>query len=235
MNSEAIAAAFSGLETPQIIDAVLRVDRPVRLAPAGLLPIRPATPVAGRVLPARHAGSVDVFLEAFENAGPGDILVVDNQGRTDEACIGDLTALEARAAGVAAMLVWGLHRDQRELLEIGLPVFSYGRSPSGPRRLDPRDPEALASARFGEFTVSARDAVFADDDGAVFVPLAGLEEVLHSAREIRDKERLQADAVREGRTLRDQLHFREYLARRKEEAGYSFRQHLRKIGGEIEE
>ena len=127
------------------------------------------------------------------------------------------------------MLVWGLHRDQRQLIEIGLPVFSYGRSPSGPRRLDPREAEALESARFGDFTVSARDAVFADDDGAVFVPLDGLDEVIRSAREIRDKERLQADEVRGGRTLRDQLQFREFLDRREEDAGYSFRQHLRQM------
>ena len=46
-------------------------------------------------MPARHYGSVDVFLEALSSAGPGDVLVIDNGGRTDEACIGDLVALEA--------------------------------------------------------------------------------------------------------------------------------------------
>ena len=60
------------------------------------------------MLPARHAGSVDVFLEAFDRAAPGDVLVADNGGRLDEACIGDLIALEAQTAGLAGMVVWGL-------------------------------------------------------------------------------------------------------------------------------
>jgi 4-hydroxy-4-methyl-2-oxoglutarate aldolase len=40
--------------------------------------------MAGRVLPTRHY-SVDIFLEALTDADAGDVLVVDNGGRTDEA------------------------------------------------------------------------------------------------------------------------------------------------------
>ncbi len=71
----------------------------------------PGSRIAGRVLPARHYGSVDIFLEAMETAGKGDVLVIDNHGRRDEACIGDLTVLEAQAAGLSGIVVWGFHRD----------------------------------------------------------------------------------------------------------------------------
>jgi regulator of RNase E activity RraA len=60
-----------------------------------------------------HYGSVDIFLEAMGTAKPGDILVIDNQGRMDEGCIGDLTTLEAQACGLAGIIVWGCHRDTR--------------------------------------------------------------------------------------------------------------------------
>jgi hypothetical protein len=56
--------------------------------------------------------SVDVFLEAVRRGRPGDVLVVDNGGRADEACIGDLVVLEATAAGLAG-LVGGRVRDRR--------------------------------------------------------------------------------------------------------------------------
>jgi len=49
-------------------------------------------------------------------------------------------------------------------------LFSYGTYPSGPLRLDPQEPEALSSARFGEHVITSDDIVFADDDGVAFVP-----------------------------------------------------------------
>ena len=71
-------------------------------------------------------------------AAPGDVLVGDNGGILDEACVGDLVALEAHAAGREGMVIWGLHRDTADIRAIGLPVFSLGAIPTGPLRLDAR-------------------------------------------------------------------------------------------------
>jgi regulator of RNase E activity RraA len=189
----------------------------------------------GRAVPARHYGSADVFLEAFTHANPGDVLVVDNGGRTDEACVGDLVILEAESAGVTGVVVWGLHRDTPELVEIGLPVFSFGTYPPGPVRVDERESEALSSARFADHLVTAEDIVFADDDGVLFVPAARVSEVLSTARQIRQTERAQAERIKAGESLRSQTEFDDYLRRRKDDPSYTFRKHLRRIGGAIEE
>ncbi|WP_030689014.1 RraA family protein [Streptomyces globisporus] len=226
---------FADLSTPLIADACVRLGEPLRAAPAGILPVVAGQRVAGRVLPARHYGSVDVFLEAFTHAAPGDVLVIDNAGRRDEACIGDLAVLEAEAAGVVGVVVWGLHRDTPDLIEIGLPVFSYGRHAPGPVRLDDQEPDALTTARFGDHEVTAADVVFGDEDGVLFVTADRVDAVLETARALFRTEREQARRIRAGETLRAQTRFDEYLAGRAEDPSYTFRRHLRRIGGAIEE
>ena len=47
--------------------------------------------------------------------------------------------------------------------------------------------------------------------------------------------RAQADAIRSGQTLRTQLWFADYLAKRSADPTYTFRKHLRVLGGAIEE
>jgi regulator of RNase E activity RraA len=223
------------LTTAALADACLRVGVEVRAAPSGLQQLLPGTRAGGPVLPVRHAGSVDVFFEAYERSRGGEVLVIDNDGRSDEGCIGDLTVIEAREAGLKGVVVWGYHRDTDELLALGLPVFTYGRMPLGPREARPRQSDALTSARFGEFTVSSADAVLADGDGAVFVPLARLEELVAAGQAIARRERAQAAQAQGGKSLREQMRFAEYLSRREREPSFTFRQHLREVGSEIEE
>ena len=221
---------FAGLSTPLVADACIRRKVPLRVAPPGIGAVIPGRQIAGRALPARHYGSVDVFLEAFSSAGYGDVLVVDNGGRADEACVGDLVVLEAQAAGLGGVVVWGLHRDTPEVTQIGLPVFSYGRCPAGPVRLDEQEPSALASARFGSCLVTGTDIVLGDDDGVVFIASDQAGEVLATARQIARAERDQARKIQAGQTLRQQTTFGEYLARRAAEPSYTFRRGHRGVG-----
>jgi len=166
---------------------------------------------------------------------PRNISAIDNGGRRDEGCIGDLTALEAKATGLSAIVVWGTHRDTPEVRQIAFPIWSYGSCPSGPQRLDPRSDDALHSARFGEFEITNSDVVFADDDGCAFLDGASAAKLLETARNIWQRERAQADAIRSGTTLRSQLRFADYLAKRAADPNYTFRKHLRILGGAIEE
>jgi 4-hydroxy-4-methyl-2-oxoglutarate aldolase len=165
----------------------------------------------------------------------GDVLVIDNGGRRDEGCIGDLTVLEARASNLAGIVVWGTHRDTPELKQIGFPVFSYGSCPSGPQRLGRQTGDALHIAHFGDFDVTKSDVVFADSDGCIFLALDKVNQLLTTAREIWQAERRQADRIQAGETLRQQFDFGEYLNKRAANPDYTFRNYLRDVGGAIEE
>ncbi len=234
MDNQTLNESFLRLSTPLIADACLRVGVPIYVARIGIRPLVKGWKIAGRVLPARHYGSVDIFLEAMQNAEPGDILTVDNDGRNHEGCIGDLITLEAQAVGIKGIVIWGYHRDTPELIEINFPVFSYGSCPKGPRRVYPRASEALTLAEFGDFKVGREDAVFGDDDGVLFTPLKHVEDVLSAADSIWETERRQADALKSGKTLSHQLKFSEFLKKRSQDPTYTFRKHLKEIGGAIE-
>jgi regulator of RNase E activity RraA len=233
MDHPELRQRFATLTTAHLADACLRAR--VRLRCASLRAVLPGSRLAGRVAPARHVGSVDIFLEAIEQAGPGQVLVVDNGGRPDEACVGDLVALEAQAAGLEGIVIWGLHRDTADLAAIGLPVFSLGAIPAGPQRLDARPADALESAAVGAFQVSGADLVLGDADGVLFVAATRADELFTIAETIRDTERRQAEKVGAGASLRSQLQFDRYLARRQQAPGLTFRDHLRAIGGAVEE
>lgn len=235
MEAESLTRAFAQLSTPLIADAGLRLKIPIRISPHGIRPVTPNQRLVGPAVPVRHFGSVDVFLEAMQDAQAGDVLVIDNGGRLDESCIGDLTALEAENCRLAGIIVWGAHRDTPELRQIGLPIFSYGMCPSGPQYLDTRDSSALHSARFGNFVVEHGDVAFADDDGCLFVSARHADDLLAVAHEIWERERRQADEIKNGRSLREQVDFAGYLEKRAVDPSYTFRKHLRKMSGAIEE
>jgi len=234
MNNEEIRRRFEELSTPHLADACVRAQIPVRCAPSGLTCVVAHGRLSGRVLPARHAGSVDIFLEAFEGALPGDVMVVDNAGRLDEACVGDLMVHEANQAGLAGIVIWGLHRDSVDIRRIGLPVFSLGTLPNGPLSVTNRSSDALTSAHVGEWALGTGDVVFADDDGVLFIPGDHAEEIFLLAESIRDTEVNQAHKMLAGTSLRDQVYFDDFLSKRAANPKLTFREHLRSVSGEIE-
>ena len=220
--------------TPFIADACALLHLPIRLGPQRMRPIRPEVRVASPARPARHAGSTDVFLEAIAASNPGEVLVIDNGGRLDEGCIGDLVAGEAHVARLAGIVVWGAHRDTAAIDVIGIPVWSLGTCPAGPQEIRARSPHALDAASLSHVTVTRDDIVFADVDGIVIVTQAEVVGVIAAAREIAAREQAQAARLMKGERLRDQLRLVEYVAERDANPSYTFRAHLKKLGGAIE-
>ena len=219
--------------TAALADACVRLGLPLRIGPASLRPIAAHAPVAGPAAPVTHAGSVDVFLEAIDDAPPGALLVVDNGGRDDEACVGDLVALEAREAGLVGIIVWGRHRDTAQIVEMGLPLHSRGAFPPGPRRVPPAG-RSMRTAWLDGVEVTGDDMIAADDDGVLVIAAAEWPRVADAARQIQLTELAQAERMRGGESLRDQLDYSAYRARQASEPDLSLRRYLTERGGAIE-
>lgn len=226
---------IENLTTPHLADGCMATGVPIRCAPAGVQSLRPGQRMAGPAQPVRHVGSIDIFFEAIDRMPNGAVLVVDNDGRTDEACIGDIVLLEAKAAGAAGFVLWGLHRDSAELREIDFPVFSLGSLPNGPQRLHARPPDAFERAIVGMHTITPRDIVIGDTNGVLFIAEDRLEQVVSAAKVYRETEARQLSAMRSGRTFREVIRFSDYVAKRNTDPSYGLRAHLKAVSaaGEV--
>ena len=221
--------------TAAVFDASLRVDVLVRVSPSAITtPLIADAHITGPAVTVTHRGSVDVFLAAIDAAQPGDVLVIDNGGRLDQACIGDLVVLEARQAGLAGIVLWGLHRDTAQLHELGLPIWSMGASPAGPTKAEGK-PELAVTIPFGTFEVTRGDIVVADTDGVMFVTADDWPSVSSTAREIMQTEVRQANLMAAGTSLREQVDFGTYFDAVRTGEDITFREHLRARKAEIEE
>jgi 4-hydroxy-4-methyl-2-oxoglutarate aldolase len=220
--------------TPFIADACVQLSLPVRVGPPHFRCNFPGSKVAGPARPARHSGSTDVFLEAIAASNKGDVLVIDNGGRLDEGCIGDLVVGEAFMSGIAGTVCWGTHRDTTAINAMGARVWSLGTCPNGPLELRKRGATALEAANIGKITVTLEDYVFADDDGVVVVSTSDLPRVVETARDIATREGAQAARLLKGELLRTQLELDRYVAKRDANPEYTFRDHLKTFGGAIE-
>jgi regulator of RNase E activity RraA len=137
---------------------------------------------------------------AIEAMPAGCIAVADAMGVTDAGIFGDILCARIKRRGVAALVTDGVVRDAAGVRGTGLPVWCQGAAA-------PPSVAALTFVNWGEpigcggVAVFPDDWVVVDDDGAVLVPAAKIEEVLAEAPE---QERLESwimSEVEAGATL----------------------------------
>ena len=134
---------------------------------------------------------------AVATAGPTNVMVIANAGRTDVSCWGGLLSLGASLRGVRGAIADGACRDVSEARELGFPVYARGRIPVTARgRVQQRS--VGEPVRLGEVTVNAGDVVLADETGVVAVPRAHAEGVLEEATAIAARETAIAEDLRRG-------------------------------------
>jgi len=195
---------FEGLDTPGVSDAMDKLGLPgqcLGIAPLGnysQVIVGPAFTVQ-YVTASVPPGTVGDFIE---DVAPGDIVVIDNDGRTDCTVWGDIMTQYAGARRIAGTVIDGVCRDVNKALGDGYPIFSKGRfMRTGKDRVQVQSvnqPVSIGSAR-----VCARDIVVADANGVVIVPRARAAEVAACARQIETVEAKIRALISQGKTLKE--------------------------------
>lgn len=209
--SDEVLQAFAVLATPTIANALDDVGfEGVML---GLQQMVPGTRCVGRAVTIREITGRrgDFTSENFkvgdmiDAAGPGDILVIDNNGQC-VSTFGGLATLAAKIKGIGGLVADGGVRDQEEMIEHRFPVFARHMTPlTGRTRLAVTGINEPVSC--GGVRVRPGDVIVADGSGVVCIPTEHALQVAEMAgRYTKDDEQAAAE-------LAKGLSFREAMAK----------------------
>lgn len=179
----------------------------------GAMPLQPGQPrVAGRAFTMRFVPMREDLANpaawssprstrvAVEQMPAGCIAVVDAMNVVDAGILGDILCARMHRRGVAALVTDGVVRDISGVRGSGLPVWARGTAA----------PAAVASLTFvnwqepvacGGVAVFPGDVVVVDDDGAIVIPDAYLEDVLKAGPEQEQLEAWVLEKVHGGEAL----------------------------------
>ncbi|CAE6880993.1 MULTISPECIES: RraA family protein [Paraburkholderia] len=193
---------FVGLDTPGVSDAMDRLG--LHGQALGIMPLADYTQVVvGPAFTVKYApasvppGTVGDFID---DVAQGDVVVIDNDGRTDCTVWGDIMTQYAGVRGIAGTVIDGVCRDVNKALGDNYPLFTAGRfMRTGKDRVQV---EAVnTTVGIGTVRVVSRDIVVADANGVVIVPRNRTREVARTARQIEETETRIRDQLAQGKTL----------------------------------
>ncbi len=137
---------------------------------------------------------------AIEAMPAGCVAVVDAMGIRDAGIFGDILCQRMQVRGVAALVTDGVVRDAAGVLATELPVWCNGAaappSVAGLTFVGWQEPVAC-----GGVAVFPGDAIVVDDDGAVVIPQAMIDEIVPVADEQEKFEAWLMNEVRGGAAL----------------------------------
>jgi len=138
----------------------------------------------------------------LDEVAPGDIVMIDNGGRTEFSVWGDIITRFAMARNFGGTVIDGVCRDAAAILDAGYPMFSCGRFPqSGKGRLQVG---AMAeTVTIGGVRVEPGDLVIADASGVVSVPKAHATKVADIAHDLARVESEMSSQIDSGKSMKD--------------------------------
>ncbi len=174
-----LVSAFEGVPSAIVSDVMGNTGVAMD---SGIAPVATGTGMAGTALTVKASPGDNLIIHrAIAMAEPGDVLVVDGDGYTETAYMGELMCASCAAHDLAGVVVDGAVRDREELAAMGFPVYARAFHPQGPLKGSPGSINVPVSC--AGVTVHPGDIVVGDGDGLSVVPVREAEAVLERSRE----------------------------------------------------
>jgi 3-hexulose-6-phosphate synthase/6-phospho-3-hexuloisomerase len=192
---EAIREILSQVSSPNVSDAMHRKG-----AMAGIAPLCGGLKMAGRAVTTQSfAGDWAKPVEAIDHAGPGDILVINNEGSCTVATWGELATMSAIRRGIAGVVIDGAVRDIDDIRKLSFPIFARAVVPNAgePKGFG----EINCEIRCGGQLVRPGDWIVGDESGVVVISRERAYEIARRALEVKKTEERVREEIRRGSTL----------------------------------
>jgi len=202
--TQELVKLFEGLDTAGVSDALDKTG--IHGQALGIMPLRDYSEVivgpaftVKYVSAATPAGTVGDYID---NVKPGDVLVIDNNGRTDCTVWGDILTQYAGMHNIAGTVIDGVCRDVNKAIADNYPLFAVGRfMRTGKDRVEVESVNTTVC--IGSVRVEAGDIVVADANGVVIIPRQHAREVAKIAHEIESVEAAIRESIASGDSLRE--------------------------------
>ena len=202
--ADSLVEAFKALDTACISDAMDKLG--LAAGCHGVKPVVTGMKFAGRAFTVKYRacgaverGTVGDFLD---DVPAGQVVVIDNAGRTDCTVWGDIMTVLAHHKGLAATVIHGVCRDVPRIRELAYPTFTrdyYMMTGKDRVELEAVNVPVNVSDR----QVRPGDILVGDDSGVVVVPASRAEEILAIAQQIEHTEQEIMKRIGAGQSLRE--------------------------------
>jgi len=192
---ERIRDLFLKASAPNVTDAMHRKG-----AMEGMVSICGDVKMVGRAVTVQtFSGDWAKPVEAIDVAGPGNVIVINNDGATHVAPWGELATLSCVRKGIAGVVIDGAVRDVDDIRKTKFPVFARAIVPNAgePKGFGEINAEIRCAGQF----VNPGDWIIGDESGVVVVPKERAYEIARRAVEVRKNEERIREEIRRGSTL----------------------------------
>lgn len=161
-------------------------------------PISEDMKVIGPAFTVRFAGKSSIMLYyAMSKAPKGSVIVIDRMGENRFACVGEIVVRTAMSLGLAGIVVDGPSTDTRPQKELGLPLFSSGRS-AVTTNIDSVNGDYNIPVNCGGVVVEPGDIIYGDVDGVIVAKPDMLEKLVEKGEAADAREVIMRESFERG-------------------------------------